>query len=31
VGAVGVSQEELTDALEAWTAGEYERWADLGP
>lgn len=29
VGAVGVSQEELVDALGAWNTAEYERWTDL--
>lgn len=29
VGAVGVSQEELTEALGAWSSVHHEKWCDL--
>lgn len=29
VGAVGVSQEELTEALGNWTSVQHEKWCDL--
>lgn len=29
VGAVGVTQEELTEALSAWTSVHQEKWCDL--
>ena len=29
VGAVGVTQEELTDALGGWTSVRHEKWCDL--
>jgi rfaE bifunctional protein kinase chain/domain len=29
VGAVGVSQEELTEALSSWTTVHHEKWCDL--
>jgi rfaE bifunctional protein kinase chain/domain len=29
VGAVGVSQEELTEALGKWSTGQHEKWCEL--
>jgi len=29
VGAVGITQEELTEALGTWTSMHHEKWCDL--